>query len=81
VLPGLDPVAAGLEPVQGDTGVRDEVGEDPEGIRAAADAGGDGVGEPAVAVQELGPASVLITRWNSRTSSGNGCGPATVPIR
>ena len=25
--------------------------------------------------------SLLITRWNSRTILGKGCGPATVPIR
>ena len=26
-------------------------------------------------------ASLPMTRWNSRTISGNGCGPATVPSR
>ena len=51
---GLQAVAAGLEAVQGDVGVGDEVGEDAEGVRAAADAGRDGVRQPAVALQHLG---------------------------
>ena len=52
---GLHPVAAGLEAVQPDLGVVEEVGEDAQRVRAAADAGGHRVGQPAVAVQQLGP--------------------------
>ena len=53
--PVSTPVAAGLEAVQRHVGVGDEVGEDAERVGTAADAGGDRVGQPAVAVQHLGP--------------------------
>ena len=52
---GVDPVAAGLEPVQRDPGVGDEVGEDAERVRAAAHAGRHRVRQPAVPVQHLRP--------------------------
>lgn len=53
VLAGLDSVSGGLEADQADAGVRDEGVEEADGVRAAADAGRDGVGQPAGALQDL----------------------------
>lgn len=53
VLAGLDAVPGGLEADQADVGVRDEGVEEADGVGAAADAGRDGVGQPAGALQDL----------------------------
>ena len=50
---GLDAVAAGLEAVERDLGVVEEAGEQADRVGAAADAGGDGVGQPAGEVEAL----------------------------
>ena len=54
VAPGLDPVAAGLEAVDRDVAVVEERGEEPDRVGAAADAGGDRVGQPAGKLEALG---------------------------
>ena len=50
---GVDAVAAGLEADQPDALVGHERGEDADRVRAAADAGQDGVGQPALPLQHL----------------------------
>ena len=62
-------------------GVVGEAGEDPDGVGAAADAGHDHVGQAAAgaARRHCARASLPITRWNSRTIHGYGCGPMTEP--
>ena len=50
---GLDAVAAGLEADQPHVGVVEERVEDPDRVGAAADAGGDGVGQPPGALEHL----------------------------
>ena len=53
--PRLDALTTGLEAIQRDIGVGDEVGEDAERVGTTANAGGDRIGQPAIAIQELGP--------------------------
>ena len=78
---GLDAVAAGLEAVEPHVGVVEERREDADRVGPAADAGDDGVGQPAGEVEHLLAGLVADDRWKSRTIAGNGCGPATVPSR
>ena len=57
----------------------DEAGEEPDRVRPTADAGDDDVGIPAEPLPALLRASSPMTRWNSRTIHGYGCGPITEP--
>ena len=53
--PVSTPSPPASKPYSADLGVVDELGEDAQRVRAAADAGGHRVGQPAVAVQHLRP--------------------------
>ncbi len=77
---GVDALAAGLEAVEPDLGVVEEGVEDADRVGAAADAGRDraSAARP-VRSSTCWRASSPMIFWKSRTISGNGCGPATVP--
>ena len=70
-----------LDADQPHVGVVDEAGEDPDRVRAAADAGDDASGSRPSASRICSRASRPITAWSSRTISGYGCGPTHEPIR
>ena len=78
---GLDAVAAGLHADQPDAGIIQEGVEDADGVGPAADAGHHRVGQPAGHASTCARASRPMMRCKSRTISGNGCGPLTVPNR
>ena len=75
------PAPAGLAADQADRLVRDELMEDPDGVGTAADAGDHCVRQPPGGAITCARASTPITRWKSRTISGNGCGPITEPMQ
>ena len=80
VPPEATPSPPGLEADQPDAAVVDEPVEDAHRVGAAADAGAGR--RPAAARRGRGTcarASMPMMRWKSRTISGNGCGPVTVP--
>ncbi len=53
-----------------DVGIVEEGMEQPDRVRSAADRGDQQVGQAALGLQDLRAASVPITHWKSRTSSG-----------
>lgn len=80
VTSGADAVTCRLVSVETDVGIIEEVVEDADGVGATADAGDDCVGQPTRS-RHCWRVSLPMTRWNSRTISGNGAGPATVPSK
>ena len=79
MAPGLDPVAGGLGDRQADRRLPDEAREEPDRVRAAADAGEGEVRQPPLDAVSCAAASSPIRRWRSRTIVGYGCGPIALP--
>ncbi len=80
VLAGREARAPGLDADQLDPRVAEERPEEADGVRPAADAGDEGVGElPPSSFRIWARASRPMTSWKSRTIAGKGCGPSTEP--
>ena len=71
----------GLDADEAHVRVLEEAVEDPDRVRAAADAGDDRLGEAPSAASICSRASRPITDCSSATSSGYGAGPTHEPIR
>ena len=78
--PGVDALARRLDADELDALVVDEGREDPDRVRAPADAGDDGSGSRPSCSRICARASSPMTRWKSRTIVGIGCGPTTEPM-
>ena len=74
--------ACGLDADEAHVCVVEESVEDADRVRAAADAGDDGVGQAAFGLRGSARAPRRRSRdWSSRTISGYGAGPTHEPIR
>ena len=73
--------ARGLDPDEPHVLVVEEAVEDPDRVRAAADARHHRLREPLLDGEQLLACSRPITDWSSATSSGYGAGPTHEPIK
>ena len=80
VLAGLDAVAAGLDPDHAHALVVEEGMEEADGVRAAADAGDERIGQPSLGALELLANLVADHRLEVAHHRGIRCGPAAVPM-